>query len=47
MTEEERELDLQLANALDEVKELRHQLEIARGYIKTLSDELIKLREKK
>jgi len=47
MTEDDRELDLQLADALDEVKELRHQLEIARGYIKTLSDELIKLREKK
>jgi len=47
MTEEERELDLQLADALDEVKELRYQLEIARGYIKALSDELIKLREKK
>jgi hypothetical protein len=47
MNEEERELDLQLADALDEVKELRHQLEIARGYIKTLSEEIIKLREKK
>ena len=41
------ELDMQLAEAMDEVKELRHQLEIARGYIKALSEELIKLREKK
>jgi len=47
MTEEERELDIQLADALDEIKELRYQLEIAREYIKALSDELIKLREKK
>jgi len=47
MTEDDRELDLQLADALDEIKELRFQLEIARSYIKALSDELIKLREKK
>jgi len=41
------ELDMQLGDALAEIRELRHQLEIARSYIKALSEELIKLREKK
>jgi len=47
MTEDDRELDLQLADALDEIKELHYQLEIARSYIKVLSEEIIKWREKK
>lgn len=35
MTEDDRELDLQLADALDEIKELRNQIERLKGHIHT------------